>query len=150
MSFQKLSYGGTKINNYIYFSFEGEYFDPNKITIELNIEPTSTKSKRKPVPKKTSWKFQIDVGNEIDLETPTQKIIKTLEPKIEEIIKLKKKYNLKTRLQFVINIDIDPKASTPFFPLNKRTINFLSKTETQVDFDIYKANTIGLMKNKYT
>jgi hypothetical protein len=148
MKFQKLTYSGTKCNNYIYFVFDAEDFDTDKVTNELKIEPTSVRIKKDPVPKSTSWKYQINVGSEIDLETPLEKLINILEPKIEEIIRLKERYNLETRLQFVIDIDINPKSSTPFFMLNKRTIKFLNKTETEVDFDLYKADAIGILKNE--
>lgn len=148
MSFQKLTYSGKECKNYIYFTFEGEYFDTEIITKELKIEPTSIRLKKDPVPKSTSWKLQIEIGNEIDFATPAEDIIKLLEPKIEEIVKLKKALNLETRLQFVIDIDINPESSTPYFPLNKRIINFLYQTETEVDFDIYKADTIGIIKNE--
>ncbi len=46
----------------------------------------------------------------------------------------------------MVNIDINPDASTPYFGLNKRTIDFLAKTETEVDFDLYKTDTIGILK----
>ena len=148
MSFQKLTYSGNSCNNYVYFSFNGDYFDIEKITKELNIKPSSVRLKKNPVPKSTSWKLQINVGNEIDLETPTEDIIKLLEPKAEEIVKLKRELNLETRLQYVIEIDINPESSTPYFPLSKRIIKFLYQTETEVDFDIYKADTIGVFKNE--
>lgn len=47
----------------------------------------------------------------------------------------------------MIDIDINPEASTPYFGLNKRTISFLSKTDTEVGFDVYKADTIGLFND---
>jgi hypothetical protein len=47
----------------------------------------------------------------------------------------------------VIDIDINPDSSTPYFGLNKRTIDFLGRTKTEVDFDLYKADTIGLLNN---
>ena len=147
MAFQKLTYNRNKCNNCIYFSFDGEYFDPERITKELKIEPTSVQLKKDPIPKSTSWKLQIDLGNEMDLATPTENIIKQLETKVDEIVKLKKDFNLETRLQFVIDIDIHPESSTPYFPLNKRIIKFLNQTETDVDFDMYKVDTIGLLKN---
>ena len=148
MNYQKLTYSGNNCNNYIYFSFDGEFFDPKEITKELNIKPTSIRLKKEPIPKTYSWKLQIDIGDRIDLATPTENIIKQLEPKIDEIVKLKKHLNLETRLQFVIDIDIKPESSTPYFPLSKRTIKFLSQTETEVDFDIYKTDTIGIFKNE--
>ena len=140
--YKKLTYSGTECNNYLYFSFDAEYFDTKEITEKLNIEPSSVMIKKEPVPKSTAWIYQIDAGNEIDLENFLEKLIDIFEPKAEIINDLKDKLNLTTRLQFVITIDINPDSSTPYFGLNKRTIDFLSKTETEVDFDLYKADTI--------
>ena len=148
MTFEKIAYGGTECNNYLYFSFDSDYFDTDVVTAQLGIEPTSLMIKNDPVPKSTSWKFQIEVGQEIDLETPLEKLVTLFENKTEEINRLKKELGLTTRLQFVIDIDINPDASTPYFGLNKRTINFLSKTETEVDFDVYKADTIGVFNHE--
>ena len=140
--YEKLTYSGTECINYLYFSFDAEYFDTKEITEKLNIEPSSVMIKKEPVPKSTAWIYQIDAGNEIDLENFLEKLIDIFEPKAEIINDLKDKLNLTTRLQFVITIDINPDSSTPYFGLNKRTIDFLSKTETEVDFDLYKADTI--------
>lgn len=146
--YEKLTYSGNECNNYLYFSFDAEYFDTKKVTEEMKIEPTSVMIKKEPVPKSTVWKYKIEIRNEIDLETPLEKLIDILEPKVEVINQLKRDLNLETRLQFVIDIDINPEASTPYFGLNKRTINFLSKTDTEVDFDLYKADTIGLLSDE--
>jgi|TARA_B110000908_G_C10059982_1_gene360154 hypothetical protein len=145
--YEKLTYSGNECNNYLYFSFDAEYFDTEKVTEELNIEPTSVMIKKEPVPKSTAWKYQIDAGNEIDLETYLAKLIDIFQPKVGIINRLKENYNLTTRIQFVIDIDINPESSTPYFRLNKRTIDFLNKTGTEVDFDLYKADTIGLLKD---
>jgi|SRR5690554_2040623 len=145
--YEKLTYSGNECKNYLYFSFDAEYFDTEKITEELNIQPTSVMIKKEPVPKSTAWKYRIDAGNEIDLVTYLEKLIDTFEPKIEIINGLKEKYDLTTRIQFVIDIDINPEASTPYFGLNKRAIEFLAKTESEVDFDLYKADAIGLLNN---
>ncbi len=144
--YEKLTYSGKECTNYLYFSFDAEYFETEKITKELNIEPTSVIIKKEPVPKSTAWKYRIDAGNEINLEIDLEKLIKTFESKTEIINVLKAKYNLTTRIQFVIDIDINPEASTPSFGLNKKAIDFLSKTGTEVDFDLYKADTIGILE----
>ncbi|MFD1064120.1 DUF4279 domain-containing protein [Winogradskyella litorisediminis] len=144
--FKSLTYSGNKCNNYLYFSFDAQFFDIEKVTAELNINPTSVMIKKEPVPLSTAWKYQIYAGNEIDLENHLQKLLDIFEPKVEIINQLKKKHNLTTRLQFVIDIDINPDASTPFFGLDKRAITFLAKTETEVDFDLYKADTLGLLQ----
>lgn len=146
MSYEKLTYSGTECNNYLYFSFSAAYFDTKKVTEELHIKPTSVMLKKEPVPKSTAWKYQIDAGNDIDLKSHLEKLIDIFEPKTEKINELKSKYKLTTRIQLVIDIDINPESSTPYFGLNKRTIDFLARTGTEVDFDLYKADTIGLLR----
>lgn len=127
-----------KINSYIYFSFDGDEFDLNEVTKSLQLKPTLAKSKSRPTPKHTYWQYSVHAGESLDLEKVLLEIINIFEPKIETIIELKNKWSLSTRLQFVIEIDCAEDKSTPFFPLNSRVINFLSKTGTDVDFDIYK------------
>ena len=146
MKYQKLTYSGTECKNYLYFSFDAEFFDTDILTNELKIQPTSVMIKKDPVPKSTSWKYRIDAGNDIDLEVHLEKLIDIFENKIDQIIQLKENLKLETRLQFVIDIDINPESSTPHFGLNKRVIDFLGKTGTVVDFDLYKADTLGLLK----
>ena len=143
---KKLTYRGTECNNYLYFSFDADYFDTTKITEELDIEPNSVMIKKEPVPKSTAWKYRIDAGDEVDLESYLEKLIDIFEPKAEIINGLKEKYELTTRIQFVIDIDINPKSSTPYFGLNKKVIDFLAKTGTEVDFDLYKTDTIGILE----
>lgn len=145
MAFEKLTYSRDVCNNYLYYAFYGDFFDTNIITNELGITPTSFHSKKDPVPKFTSWKYTIAIGDNLDLETPLERLIDIFEPKVAPIILLKDKLKLSTRLQFVVYIDVDPNASTPYFGLSNRTIHFLSKTDTHVDFDLYKADTIGLL-----
>ncbi len=148
MAYKKLTYSGTKCNNYIYLSFDGDYFDTALITKKLEIEPTSVRLKTEPIPKSTSWKYEIDLGSKIVFETPLENLIELFESKIEKIVKLNEDLNLESRLQFVVDIDINPEASTPFFPLSKKTISFLNKTGTVVDFDLYKTDTIGILNRE--
>lgn len=145
MAYQKLTYSGTECKNYLYFSFEAAQFDIDIVTNELKIEPTSVMIKKDPVPKSTSWKYQIDAGTDIVLEIYLAKLIGIFENKIDEIKQLKEKLKLETRLKFVVDIDINPDSSIPYFRLNKRTIDFLGKTGTEVDFDLYKVDTIRLL-----
>ena len=121
---QKLTNSENKGNTYLYFSFDADFFDTQKVTEELNINPTSVRIKNNPVPKSTSWKYKIEIGNESNLETPVENLIDIFEPKIETINRLKRDLNLETRLQFVIYININPKSSMPYFGLNKRTVEF--------------------------
>jgi hypothetical protein len=145
--YEKLTYSGNECKNYLYFSIDAEYFDTEKITEELNIQPTSVMIKKEPVPKSTAWKYRIDAGKEIDLEKYLGQLIEIFEPRITNINRLKEKFKLTTRIQFVVDIDINPASSTPYFGLNKKTIDFLYKTGTEVDYDLYKSDTIGLLNN---
>jgi hypothetical protein len=147
MTYQKLTYSGTECNNYLYFAFNAEFFDIDIVTNELRLEPTSVMIKKDPVPKSTSWKYRIDAGNDINLEIHLERLIDIFENKVDEINRLKDRLKLETRLQFIIDIDINPDSSTPYFGLNRRTIDFLGRTGTEVDFDLYKADTIGLLNN---
>ncbi len=147
MTYEKLTYSGVQCNNYLYFSFDAVFFDVDIVTNELQLVPTNVMIKEEPVPKSTSWMYRIDAGVDIGLEIYLNKLIEIFENKVDEINRLKEKLKLETRLQFVLDIDIHPDSSTPYFGLNKRTIDFLSKTGTEVDFDLYKADTIGLLDN---
>lgn len=142
---EKLTYSGNECNNYMHFSFDADFFDTDEVTNIIGIKPTSLMIKKEPVPKSTSWKYRIDIGNDTDLETPLENLIELFEPKIDIINKLKNSLNLETRIQFVIDIDINPESSTPYFGLSKRVIKFLYITETEVDFDVYKSDTIGML-----
>ena len=111
----------------------------------IGIEPTSVKIKNEPIPVSTSWEYRIVAGNDLDLKSYLEELVNVFEPKIEVINSLKKSLNLETIIIFVIDIDINPVSSTPYFGLDKRVINFLGMTETEVDFDVYKADTLGLL-----
>ena len=145
MGLEKLTYSGSEYNNYVYFVFDGEYYDVNAITRELKIEPTSVKLKKDPVPKNTSWFYKIGAGKEEDLRDEIDHIVKLFMPKIDLINKLKDEFDLQTRFQFVLYVDIHPEASTPCFKLSQQTIEFLGKTKSEVDFDLYIADTVNLL-----
>lgn len=125
-------------HGYLYFAFKGDYFDANTITELLQIQPTSVKVKNNPIPKSTTWNYQIEIGSAIDFETYIHNLLNIFESRIERINQLKNELQLTTILQFVIEIDINPNISTPYFGLNQRAINFLCQTATEVDYDLYK------------
>ncbi len=125
-------------DSYLYFAFKGDYFDTNAITELLRIQPTSVKVKNSPIPKSTTWSYQIEMGSVIDFETYIHDLLNIFESRIERINQLKNELQLTTILQFVIEIDTNPNISTPYFGLNQRATNFLCQTATDVDYDLYK------------
>ena len=139
---QKLTYAGKKSNSYVYFALSSDVdFNPELVTEALELQPTSIKRKADPIPKKASWKLQRTVGASPNLKTASKEIIGLLQPKVEIIKSLRKTYNLNAHLIFKIDIDVHPEVSTPYFPLDVETINFLHRTMTEVDFDIYKVDS---------
>lgn len=141
MTYPEQTSGRLHYNNYVYFAFSGDLFDTNKVTQEMGIEPTSVMIKKDPRPKTTAWYYKINAGSDIDLKTYLARLLDIVESKIDVINRLKKEFNLNTRLQFVVFIDFNPNISTPYFGLDKRAIDFLGKTGTETDFDLYKADT---------
>lgn len=69
----------------------------------MGIEPTSVMIKKDPIPKSTSWDYRISAGSDIDLETHLARLLDIFESKIDVINRLKKEFDLDTRLQFVID-----------------------------------------------
>lgn len=142
-SYQKLTYSGTTCNSYVYLTLMGDVFDTETVTEALSITPTKLIHKKDPRPKFTAWEYRIPATDDVDLETPLTQLIALFEDKVEQIRQLKTQFNLESRLQFVIDIDMDPDASTPYFGFDRRVIDFLSQTGTSVDFDLYKVDSIG-------
>lgn len=142
-STQKLTYSGTTCNSYVYLTLMGDDFDTESVTKALSLTPTKLIRKQDPYPKFTAWEYRIYATNDVDLETPLTQLITLFEDKIEQILQLKTQLNLESRLQFVIDIDIAPDASTPYFGFSHSVIDFLSQTGTTVDFDLYKVDSIG-------
>lgn len=85
MTYEKLTYSGTQCNNYLYFSFDADFFDVDDVTNELQLVPTSVMIKKEPVPKSTSWMYRIDAGADIDLEIHLDKLIDIFESKVDKI-----------------------------------------------------------------
>ena len=144
MTFEKLTYRAGTSNSYLYFGFYGDFDEIDLITKELNLEPTRAKSKGSPIPKKSYWSFHIDAKHQEDLRDEIDELVDLFMPKCDAIISIKKKVNAKTRLVFVLDVDINPKESTPCFTLSERTIEFLARTKSMVDFDLYKVDSIGV------
>lgn len=134
-----------KVEPYVYFALKGDDFDPSIITERLGIKPSDSWKKgfkRKPNAKELKfsfWSFSTVPGEgNIFIGELVNKIINELEDKIDEIIKLKEEFNLYSVLEVVLEIDTNPEMSSPALSFDLRVINFLYKTQTDIDVDIYK------------
>jgi hypothetical protein len=131
-------------NTYVYFALKGDKFDPSTITKQINLTPTETKQKGdigkyKNILEHSSWELSTEKGREyLDVEKIVEELIDKLFDKIEIINALKKTYDLNSVLQIVLYVDTNEEESTPILGHELKTIEFLFKTETKTDIDIYR------------
>lgn len=134
----------SKLNTHVYFSLVGDKFSPDKISEELSIEPTESwqsgdLGKYKKELTFSCWKLSTKKGKEyLDIDKLINEIVKQLKDKIDIINELKLRYQLDSVLQIVLDIDTNPDQPTPFIGHDLETINFLSRTQTKTDIDIYR------------
>ena len=130
-------------NSYVYFAFSGNDFDPTHVTQELGIEPTDFWRKGDPgkyiqQQKYSCWRL-VSTGNEVlDIDKLVVEVISQLTHKISEIVILKDKLHLETFLEVVMYIDTNDEQSTPMLGHDLSVIEFLYKTGTRTDLDIYR------------
>ncbi|WP_053405820.1 DUF4279 domain-containing protein [Persicobacter sp. CCB-QB2] len=133
-----------KYNTHVYFSLVGDNFSPDKVSSELAIEPTESwqtgdKGKYKKELAFSCWKLSTEKGKEyLDVDKLVNEIVYQLKDKIDIINGLKQKYRLDSVLQIVLDIDMNPDQPTPYLGHDLETIDFLFKTKTKTDVDIYR------------
>jgi len=136
-----------KSNSYIYFAFKGDNFDPNKVTNQLEIEPSNSwrigeSGKHTQQQKYSCWQLSSTSDELLDMDKLVNEVLSQLSGKIEQINKLKEQLRLETVLEIVMYIDTNKEQSTPFIGHNLETIEFLHKTGTTTDVDIYKYDSV--------
>ena len=136
-----------KGSTYVYFALRGNNFDPKILTDRIGIIPTDTwkagdKGKYKLTLKYSSWKLSTDVGREyIMVSNLVEEIVNKLFDKIEIINELKNQYNLYSVLEIVMYVDTNEEQTTPSLGHDLKTIEFLYRTQTETDIDIYRFNS---------
>ncbi len=136
-----------KCNSYVYFALTGDDFNPQYITKELGVKPSEAwrkgeKGKYNSLLKYSCWKISTVKGKEyFEIDKLVNEIVELLFDKIDKINDLKGKLELKSVLEIVMDIDTNLEQSTPTLGHNLRTIEFLHKTRTETDVDIYRINS---------
>jgi hypothetical protein len=134
-------------NSYVYFALKGDNFDTAEVTNKLGITPTNSwrkgdKGKYKPVLEFASWELSTDKGKEyFYIDNLVDEIVSKLFDKIEIINDLKSQFQLDSVLEIVLYIDTNEDNSTPALGHDLRTIEFLYRTGTTTDVDIYRFNS---------
>lgn len=141
-----------KENSYVYFALIGDNFDPQIVTERIGVNPTETckkgdKGKYNPTLDYSLWKLSTDKGKgNIIIDKLVDDVIGQLFDKIEIINELKNQFDLDSVLEIVMYIDTNEEQSTPTFGYDLRTIEFLYRTKTKTDVDIYRFSSANYMK----
>jgi len=134
-------------NSYVYFALTGDNFDTDEVTNRLGITPTDSwkkgdKGQFKPILEFASWRLSTDKGQEyLQIDKLVDEIVSKLFDKIEIINDLKRQFQLNSVLEIVLYIDTNEDSSTPALGHDLRTIEFLYRTGTTTDVDIYRFNS---------
>ncbi|WP_423130045.1 DUF4279 domain-containing protein [Gaoshiqia sp. Z1-71] len=134
-------------NSYVYFALTGDNFDTDEVTNRLGIKPTDSwrkgdKGQFKPILEFASWRLSTDKGHEyLQIDKLVDEIIFKLFDKIEIINDLKTQFQLNSVLEIIMYIDTNEDSSTPALGHDLKTIEFLYRTGTTTDVDIYRFNS---------
>ena len=136
-------------NSYVYFALSGDDFDPKTITGKIGIEPTTSwrkgdKGKYNGNWKYSCWQLSTEKGKEYyEIDKLVDEIITKLIDKVDIINELKKDLHLDSTLEIVLDVDTNPDKPTPALGHDLKTIEFLYRTKTITDVDIYRFNSLN-------
>lgn len=132
--------------NNMYFDFciwNYEDITHEDITKLLNINPTMIYIKGKPMnpkmkilAKKNGWRIDNPLDNKSLFEDQLNAMLDLLEPKIEILQMLSKKYGCEYEFSLAIFI-YNRKESTPWVHLTPRYNEFIRQLEVEFDLDLY-------------
>jgi hypothetical protein len=127
----------------VYFCLYGDDFDPDAVTKVIGINPTRTKRKGDPIPRCSSWHYSTGkIENDlVDVYELSSSLIAKLAPYSDNILKVKRDYNLKAILEVVLTISPDDSKSTPAIGFESEVIAFLHKVGATIDIDTYRGES---------
>ncbi|RHW74561.1 DUF4279 domain-containing protein [Colwellia sp. RSH04] len=128
----------------VYFSLDGDDFEPDDVTAFLGMSPTSVKRKGSKVPNKipakNSWELSTEnvVNDYIDVFAMAESITDTLVPIKDKLKSVIESYNLVPRFEVVLWFSVNEEHSTPAIGFEPSTIKFLGEIGAFIDIDTYK------------
>ncbi|MFN8398171.1 MAG: DUF4279 domain-containing protein [Bacteroidia bacterium] len=132
-----------QFHSYVYFALFGDNFDPEVISARLELQPSD--SWRKGDHRKSGhpeqhayWRLISQEDEALDMNLLVEEVLTPLFQKVEAINAVKSELGLDSVLEVVMWIDTEPSSSTPFLGHDRRTIEFLYRTNTHTDVDIYR------------
>ena len=129
----------------------GHDFDPDEITRELGVIPTSKHKtgdpgRYKPPLDFSAWELSTEEMETPDIDPLVTRIYDQLTGKSSEIRRLIEKYELKAVLEVVLWIDTNQEESTPALGFDDKVISFLHQVGAVIDIDMYRFDS--RQKNK--
>jgi len=124
-----------------FFALSGYHFNPDNITQQLGIEPTSTNAAGAnsglDSPVISSWELSTETvtDDELDIYKLTDALLKQLEPAKEKIILATKNHNLSPRLGVVLVLSVDKDEICPDVGFGGRTTRFMADIGAFINID---------------
>lgn len=112
-----------------------------EVTNKIGIEPTYTTKIGDPLPNhsnrtylSTSWNYETDYIETLDVDEVLLPVIHTLKPKVKEIQYLIKAYQLHPKISIVIEIK---DGHTPGLVISTESCQFAAEIGANVEIDLY-------------
>lgn len=118
----------------------GECFDVQRITDTLGVTPSQTWNKGDPIRntgkkrKYTAWVYDTKRMETLSLDALIKQIMEIFSPQVDNIVALKKQFELVISLDFVIIIENEEPPAIYFEP---DFINFAAEIGARFDIDTY-------------
>jgi len=127
-------------NIMVEFNIVGDYFEIDLISEKLMIEPAEYYNKGDKVGdkdkkrKETCWSINTGYEASLDINNQLEKIVSLIEPKRNELKKVKELYQLDYHFCIVIRVENN---QSPAIYLEKEAIEFANDIGADFDFDLY-------------
>ena len=125
-----------------YFSLSNDDdFPLDEVTKRLNIQPSRTTKVGEPLPLNsarhyfsTTWQYGLGYKETLDVDEVLMPVIDKLESKVNDILLLKKDYNLVAKLYIVIEIH---NGRSPVLTICTRASKLANEINAVFDIDLY-------------
>ena len=123
-----------------FFALSGYHFNPDDITRQLGIEPTSINAAGAHSgldnPVISSWEISTEmVTDDVDVYKLTEEILKKIEPAKDKILEVIKNQNLSPRLNVELVLSIDKDETSPEVGFGGRLTRFMADIGAFINID---------------
>lgn len=131
----------TKVQAYFSLSNNDDDFPLDEVTKRLNIQPSRTTKVGEPLPLNsarhyfyTTWEYGLGYKETLDVDEVLMPVIEKFESKVNDILLLKKDYNLVAKFYIVIEIH---NRCSPGLAIYTRASKLATEIGADFDIDLY-------------